>query len=97
VKAVEVNVCTREPIEDMGSGVRVERRYLNGVLGGIAWWHVCCGVEREDYMPMQPAWKDGWVVERVAPLTLSPSILCLVPECKRHGFIRDGKWVEVDA
>lgn len=83
--------CTKDPVEDVGSGVRIERRYLDGGLDGIAWWHACNGVDREDYMPMQPAWKDGWVVEQVQPLTLSPSIMCLA--CQFHGFIRDGKWV----
>jgi len=33
--------CTKDPIEDCGSGVRIERRYLDGNLEGIAWWHVC--------------------------------------------------------
>jgi hypothetical protein len=84
-------VCTKDPIEDCGSGVRIERRYLDGVLDGIAWWHTCGGSEREDYMGMQPAWPDGWTVEQAQPLTLSPSILCRV--CNLHGFIRDGKWV----
>ena len=86
-----MTTCTRDPVEDVGSGVRIERRYLDGSLDGIAWWHECHGVDREDYMPMQPAWKDGWVLEKAQPLTLSPSILCLV--CQRHGHIIDGRWV----
>lgn len=83
--------CTQDPIEDVGSGVRVERRYLDGELDCIAWWHICNGVEREDAMPVFPSWKDGWRVEQVKPLTLSPSILCRI--CQRHGHIREGKWV----
>jgi len=75
----------------MGSDVKIERRYLDGNLDGIAWWHICNGTEREDYMSMQPEWKDGWQVVQVQPLTLSPSILCGV--CQKHGYIRDGKWV----
>lgn len=83
--------CTSDPIEDLGSGVHIERRYLDGELDGIAWWHVCNGVEREDYLPAQPSWKDGWRVEATTPLTLAPSILCRA--CGRHGFVRSGAWV----
>ena len=83
--------CTKDPIEDCGSNVKIERRYLDGNLEGIAWWHICNGSEREDFMDVQPAWKDGWVVEQVQPLTLSPSILCRA--CQFHGHIREGKWV----
>jgi hypothetical protein len=32
-----------------------------------------------------------WQVESWEPLTLSPSILC---SCGKHGFIREGRWVE---
>lgn len=31
-----------------------------------------------------------WQVQSMAPLTVSPSLLC---QCGDHGFIRDGKWV----
>jgi len=85
--------CTKDPIEGCGSGVRVERRYLDGVLEGIAWWHLCHGVECEDFMGTEPPWQDGWVVEQVHPLTLSPSILCRA--CQFHGHIREGKWIPV--
>lgn len=33
-----------------------------------------------------------WDVLSENPLTLAPSLLCTV--CGRHGFIRDGRWVE---
>jgi len=33
-----------------------------------------------------------WNVESWEPMTLSPSLLCRT--CGRHGFIRQGKWVE---
>ena len=86
--------CTQDPKEDLGSGIQIERRYLDGVLGGIAWWHNC-GVDypaREDWIPTNaPGEKRGWDVEHAQPLTLSPSILCR--RCGRHGFIRAGKWV----
>jgi hypothetical protein len=77
--------CTKDPVEDCGSGVRVERRYLDGNLEGIAWWHTCNGIEREDFMGTRPPWDDGWFVVQSQPLTLSPSILCLV--CRFHGHI----------
>ena len=32
-----------------------------------------------------------WQVERLEPLTISPSILR--KECGLHGFIQDGKWI----
>jgi len=37
---------------------------------------------------------DGpvWTVEQAEPLTLAPSILC--GACGRHGFIRQGRWVD---
>ena len=34
---------------------------------------------------------DGWKVEGLEPLTISPSLLCR--ECGHHGFIRGGQWV----
>lgn len=35
--------------------------------------------------------KIGWKLESLQPLTVSPSILCLI--CQDHGYIREGKWV----
>lgn len=37
-----------------------------------------------------------WQIESWEPLTLSPSILCTVSKggCGRHGFIREGRWVD---
>ena len=78
-----LTTCTADPIEDCGSGVRIERRYLDGSLDGIAWWHLCNGVDREDFMVVQPAWRDGWIVVQVRPLTVSPSILCRVCQFSR--------------
>lgn len=34
--------------------------------------------------------RPKWTVESWDPLTLSPSILCVL--CGDHGFIRNGKW-----
>lgn len=38
-----------------------------------------------------PIGTDGWVIQSVDPLTVTPSILCT--DCGCHGFITDGKWV----
>jgi len=35
---------------------------------------------------------NGWTVESLEPLTLSPSLLCRI--CGNHGFIRAGRWIE---
>lgn len=88
-----MTTCTADPPEELGSSVRIERRYLDGHLDGIAWWHVCNGVEREDFMSIRPARRDGWDVISVQPLTLSPSVLCRT--CLFHGYVRDGRWVPV--
>jgi hypothetical protein len=34
-----------------------------------------------------------WTVVQERPLTLSPSIRCVVPTHEMHGFIRDGVWI----
>lgn len=34
--------------------------------------------------------RPRWTVERLDPLTLSPSVLC---DCGFHGFVREGRWV----
>lgn len=50
--------------------------------------HWCAGfVAFKNYDPVH-----GWDVVSTEPLTLSPSLLCLL--CNSHGFIRDGKWVQ---
>jgi hypothetical protein len=33
-----------------------------------------------------------WQVQAWEPMTLTPSLLCRT--CGRHGFIRQGRWVE---
>lgn len=82
--------CTKDPVEDLGSGVKIERRYLDGKLDGLGWWHVCNGSEREDFISLKPEWPSGWDVLKVQPLTLFPSILCRA--CKFHGYITNGRW-----
>jgi len=64
---------------------------------GIYWWHNCpayrTGPNGEEY-PDRPgqATFERWGVDSADPLTLQGSLLCL--SCNRHGFIRDGVWVE---
>jgi hypothetical protein len=79
--------ASADPIEDIGHGVRIERRYVDGELTHIHYWHGDC----EGGVAVKPAWADGWDVLSVKPLTLAPSLLCRV--CQHHGFIRDGRWV----
>jgi hypothetical protein len=73
---------------DIGHGVSVELRYVEGELDSVMYWHEPCG---EDCVPVKPCWKHGWDVLSLEPLTLSPSLLCKV--CGKHGFIQEGKWI----
>lgn len=73
---------------DIGHGVSVQLSYIDGELHGAAYWHEPCG---RSWISVRPAWKDGWDVLQLDPLTLSPSLLCR--HCGHHGFIREGRWV----
>jgi len=42
------------------------------------------------YLPIKA---NGWQVQQVEPLTVTPSILC--GRCQTHGFITNGAWVGV--
>ncbi len=88
-------VCTQTEYEDIGHGVQVQKRYIDGVLAGVAYDHprpdgtVCRG-----YIPVKDSegWPEsGWDLHSDTPLTVSPSLLCRV--CNHHGFIQDGRWV----
>ena len=35
----------------------------------------------------------GWTVVSTDPITITPSILCGLPSCRVHGWIREGQWV----
>lgn len=77
---------------DVGHDVTVELRYVGEEFDGVAYTHTCNGqAGSPDYVGVKPAWRDGWDVLSVNPLTLSPSLLCRA--CGHHGFIREGKWV----
>jgi hypothetical protein len=91
-------VCTQDPIEDIGHGVTIQRRYMDGRLAGVAYWHPRPdnGAKCQGWVSVPDAdgWpKDSWKLESEKPLTLSPSLACRA--CGHHGFIRDGKWVPV--
>lgn len=82
-------------LTDIGHGVSIELRSIDGVLYGVGYQHphptkgapfVCSG-----YAPLKPQTDDGWDLIALEPLTISPSLLCNA--CGHHGFIRDGKWV----
>ena len=84
--------CTKSPRRDIGHGVIIEERFLDGRLGGVAYWHTCSEGLPEGYMPInEPGDTMWWALVSLDPLTLSPSILC--PACKHHGHIVEGKWV----
>ena len=89
-------VCTATDWTDIGHGVSIQQRFMNGELAVVAWKHPCkpYGV-REDSIPVRyNGWPDeGWSLIQPEPITLSPSVLCLVETCRFHGFVREGKWV----
>jgi hypothetical protein len=75
----------------LGGGVFWRPVFAEGgtvaVAGVFLMWHWCRAVGR---------W-SAWGVEQhtvvsLDPLTLDPSLLW--PCCGRHGFVRDGAWVE---
>ena len=80
--------------KDIGHGVSIQVLTVRDEKGpdGVAYQHpdgkgeMCRG-----YASFSPPWTDGWKVESLDPLTISPSLLCRV--CGHHGFIRDGKWI----
>lgn len=78
---------------DIGHDVQIEERWLHGELHGVAYKHKRPdnGAQCEGFADCKPAWKDGWDIVALQPLTLSPSLLCRA--CGHHGFIRDGSWV----
>jgi hypothetical protein len=86
-----VTECTKDDKVDLGYDVSIECRYLDGQFEGMGWWHPCTGgAQREDFIGVKPASGRGWDVVHKEPLTLFPSIRCLV--CGFHGYITKGRW-----
>jgi hypothetical protein len=57
----------------------------------LSWWHNCSDNGGRRVLSRLPLGvPHGWTVERLEPLTLSPSIRCL--GCGVHGFVRGGQW-----
>jgi hypothetical protein len=86
--------CTQSEIIDIGSGVTIEKRYIDERLAGVAYWHECPKGAHAGYAPIEGehcATGAGWQLISEEPLTISPSLLCRA--CGHHGFIREGKWV----
>lgn len=54
-------------------------------------WFSCPHMDIEALLPAGGG--SGWTVEQKEPLTVRPSILN--QPCGCHGFIIDGKWVQV--
>ncbi len=78
---------------DIGHGVTAEVRYIDGIAKGVAYTHPDPKAPTgrcEGWAPFAPD-PEGWTVEGLDPLTISPSLLCRA--CGHHGHIRDGKWV----
>lgn len=93
-----IPVCTQTEYVDIGHGVQVQERRMDGVLAGVAYNHACpdgteCPGGKGSWIPVKSDASDldGWDLVSEKPLTLSPSVLCRV--CSHHGFIRDGMWV----
>jgi hypothetical protein len=79
------------PYVDIGCGVSYRLRYVDGELDGVEYKHPCKdGWPSWDYVPVKPAWPEGWDVPSVDPLTLTPSLQCRV--CGHHGHITAGRW-----
>lgn len=98
MEEANIPVCTQTEYVDIGHGVQVQERRMDGVLAGVAYSHVRpdgteCPAGRESWIPVGPEGSDkyAWTLESESPLTLSPSILC--PVCHHHGFIRGGAWI----
>lgn len=89
--------CTETEYVDIGHGVEVQRRFMNGVLAGVAYNHRRpdgseCPVGNGSWIPVSSnPDRHAWTLVAEDPLTLSPSLLC--PACQHHGFIQDGRWV----
>jgi hypothetical protein len=87
--------CRASEWEDIGHGVSIQRRWLmeDGAwrLNTIAYKHGCTH-PGDSCIPVSPHPSGKhWTLESEDPLTLSPSLLCMV--CQHHGFIQAGKWV----
>ncbi len=78
--------------QDIGHGVSVEVRDIDGVAAGVAYRHQKPGGGTcEGYCPLRPVVSDGWDMVKRNPLTLDPSLLCRA--CGHHGWVKEGKWV----
>ena len=49
-----------------------------------------CTIDTPTARQIEPG-QQMWTLESLDPLTISPSLLCLL--CGDHGFIRNGRWV----
>ena len=82
---------TNDGYIDIGHGVSIEFREIDGAGAGVAYRHPTpAGRACEGYAPLSPPGEHWQLVQR-EPLTISPSLLCRA--CGHHGFIREGKWV----
>lgn len=83
------------PIEE-GTHCGAILQHPTGPKGGSPWGEMCQSginfdVPRIRAAPEAFDNRAVWQVQCWDPLTVSPSILCLL--CDDHGFIREGRWV----
>jgi hypothetical protein len=97
VKAEDFGLPVNEPV-DIGSGTTITLNEYDGEIVGLTEGHTdqngnpCFGfVAFKHTRWVDNANRPQWTIESAKPLTLTPSILCRT--CGKHGYIREGKWV----
>ena len=84
---------------DLGGGLYWSSVQHDGEPCGIHLWHRCKNAPGDDYLSAGGVMFEGaprdvhgprWTVVNRDPLTLQPSIHCMV--CGTHGYIIDGTW-----
>lgn len=72
-------------------------RYRDNEPWGCAFVHrMPDGKACEGWIPFAPHSPDGWQLESLSPLTISPSVLCRGKTCGDfHGWIKEDKWISV--
>jgi hypothetical protein len=85
---------------DLGGDVWCNRVEYEGEWVGIDYYHRSpsgrwCdgGWILFDHVERLQTGGEAWTLEQAEPITLSPSLLCTMPGCGHHGFIREGRWV----
>jgi len=89
-----MTICSEDAPIDVGHGVTIQARRIDGKVGGFAWWHPCERGRAEGYVNTEPVGPNpGWTLVSESPVTLTPSLECRV--CGFHGHVTGGRWVPV--